>query len=107
MTSLTKKIEQIEKQLEKLKLMVDKNTPVKKSKKVADIEKCKSKYELKTFTVRELKDWIKENKIDARKLAEKRKDELVEFVWKHMKKLSEDSSSEESCSESELSDSDA
>ena len=118
--SISKKIESIEVQLGKLKLLlVDEpkkkpSEPKKKpseSKKKKDkpesIDTCKKKSELEKFTVKELKDWIKEHKIEAKKLSEKRKNDLVKFVWDVLKKSSDSESSESEESEESGSESDS
>jgi site-specific recombinase len=106
--SVTKKIEQIESQLGKLKLLLVTSQKEKADKKVvqrkrkdkpASIEECAKKSDLKKFTIKELKKWITDNKIDTKKLSQKHKDDIVALVWKHLKNSSEsdtDSSSEDS-----------
>ena len=109
--SILKRLEKIEADLAGLKLDIKKSgksekptkkESSKKSKKPVSITKCKSKSELSKFTVKELKDWVKENKVDSKKLAEKLKTELVNLVWKNLKKSAD--SSETSSSESDSSD---
>jgi hypothetical protein len=102
MSSVSKKIEKIEKLLNELKLAVENKSEKKivnrKPKdKPASITECKTKSEVKKFTVKELKQFVKESGIDIKKLSEKHKDDLVKVVWK---KLKSDSSSEESDSDS-------
>ena len=80
MSDLTvyKQIEKIEKLLSKLKLVIEKKVvPVKPN----SISKCKSKSDLEKFTTTELKAWIKENKIDIKKLSEKHKANFIKLVW--------------------------
>ena len=117
MSSITKKIEQIENQLAKLKLMLEaKNTKSeersdlrlveKKTKKnLGFISDCKKKSELEKFTVKDLKAFIKENKIDIKKITEKHKIDLVKIIWKTIKK-SLKSEDESETSENSSSDSD-
>ena len=119
--SISKKIESIEVQLGKLKLLLVDEPKTKKpsepkkkpseSKKKKDkpesIDTCKKKSELEKFTVKELKDWIKEHKIEAKKLSEKRKNDLVKFVWDVLKKSSDSESSESEESEESGSESDS
>ena len=117
-SSVLKKIESIETQLGKLKLELTvldekpkktkKSEPKKKKDKPESIDTCKNKSELSKFTIKELKQWIKENKIEAKKLSEKHKEDLVKFVWQNLKNSPETESSEsensDSESDSELSD---
>jgi hypothetical protein len=112
--AISKKIESIEVQLGKLKLLlVDEpkakkpSEPKKKKDKPESIDTCKKKSELEKFTVKELKDWIKEHKIEAKKLSEKRKNDLVKFVWDVLKKSSDSESSESEESEESGSESDS
>ena len=111
--AVSKKIEQIELQLGKLKLMLTAK-PAVKSKSVSErkrkdkpesIEKCKKKAELEKFTVSELKEWAKNNGVDLKKLAKKHKEDYVKLVWKKLKET--ESSSEESSSSSSSSSSDS
>ena len=109
--SILKRLQKIEDDLADLKIdlkksiKLEKKPSCKKPTKPASITKCKSKSELAKFTVKELKDWVKENKIDAKKLAEKLKTELINLVWKNIKK-SADSSDSDSGSSDDSSDSD-
>jgi len=107
--SINKKIDQIENQLSKLKLLVNTqkkqekkkpSEPKKKKDKPESIESCKKKSELEKFTVKELKDWIKENGIDTKKLSKKHKEDFIKLVWKKLNESAE-SSSDESSSESD------
>ena len=107
--ALVKKLEKLEAQLAKLKVEIKekpkKSTKAKKSSKPASIDKCSKKEELAKFTVSELKDWVKANRIDTKKLKEKLKADLVAFVWKNLKKQTE-SESESSDSETDTDSSD-
>ena len=112
MSSISKKIEKIEKQLGELKLLLEKKEDKvvvnrKPKNKPENINTCKTKSELKKFTIKELKQWIKETDIDIKKLSEQLKDDLVKVVWKKIKiKVVEESSSdEESSGSSDNSDS--
>jgi hypothetical protein len=107
--SILKKIESIESQLGKLKIALSNvdepkkkkpSEPKKRKDKPESIDFCKTKTELAKFTIKELKEWIKENKIDAKKLSEKHKEDLVKFVWKIIKNKTESSESESSDSDS-------
>jgi hypothetical protein len=99
-------IKRIEAQLAKLKLQLEdkpskkttkkENPKPKKSSKPKSIDHCKNKEELTKFTVAELKDWIKSNGVEIKKLYEKHKDDLVRLVWKKIKSGSVSGSSESS-----------
>ena len=109
--SILKRLQKIEDDLAGLKIDLKKSIKTETSstkkqscKKPASITKCKSKSELAKFTVKELKDWVKENKIDAKKLAEKLKTELINLVWKNIKKSADSSDSDTSDSGSSDSD---
>ena len=86
-SSIARKIERMERQLSEIKLMLTKTEKAekKKSSKPMSISDCKSKSDLKKFTVKELKDWIKGNGVSSKKLSEKIKDELIKLVWKKLK----------------------
>ena len=111
--AVSKKIEQIELQLGKLKLMLTAKPAVKsksesqrkRKDKPESIEKCKKKADLEKFTVSELKEWAKNNGVDLKKLAKKHKEDYVKLVWKKLKET--ESSSEESSSSSSSSSSDS
>ena len=114
--SILKRLQKIEDDLADLKIDLKKSIKTetsstkkqscKKPTKPASITKCKSKSELAKFTVKELKDWVKENKIDAKKLAEKLKTELINLVWKNIKKSADSSDENSDTSDSGSSDSD-
>jgi hypothetical protein len=109
--AVSKKIEQIELQLGKLKLMLTAKSSGKsgmqrkRKDKPESIEKCKKKADLEKFTVSELKEWAKNNGVDLKKLAKKHKEDYVKLVWKKLKET--ESSSEESSSSSSSSSSDS
>jgi hypothetical protein len=109
--AVSKKIEQIESQLGKLKLMltaksagksksVSERAQRKRKDKPESIESCKKKAELEKFTVAELKEWVKKNGVDVKKLAKKHKEDYVKLVWKNLKSSANESSSDESSSDS-------
>jgi len=107
MSSASAAIKRIETQLAKLKLQLE-DKPAKKTTKKAteskpkksskpkSIDHCKNKEELTKFTVAELKDWIKSNGVETKKLYEKHKKDLVKLVWKKIKSGSVSGSSESS-----------
>ena len=88
MSSIADRISKLQKELELLKFEVKKEKEYKKPK---NIEDCKSKDELKKFTVIELKEWLKKKKINVKKITEKHKDDFVKIVWEN---ISEDYESE-------------
>jgi hypothetical protein len=103
-------IKKLEAQLAKLKVEANKNksskpkTERKRKDKPKSIDSCKSKDELAKFTIAELKDWIKSNRVETKKLYEKHKADLVALVWKKIKSCSDsgcDESEDESDDESE------
>lgn len=131
-SAVYKKIEKIEKMLSNLKLVLEKKDALVKSKKSKksesvkskksesiskskskpeSISKCKSKSDLEKFTIKELKVWIKENKIDTKKLSEKHKADFIKLVWDTIMNSriveSECDSSDSSSSDSDSSDSDS
>ena len=109
-------IKKLEAQLAKLKLQLASKenkspkpkTERKRKDKPKSIDSCKSKGELSKFTIAELKDWIKSNRVETKKLYEKHKADLVNLVWKKIKSCSgsecdesEDDSEDETDSETE------
>ena len=102
-------IKKLEAQLAKLKLEVGKGkdkspkakTERKRKDKPKSIESCKSKDELTKFTIAELKDWIKSNRVETKKLYEKHKADLVALVWKKIKSCSDSGCDASSESDSE------
>jgi hypothetical protein len=108
MSSAAAAIKRIEAQLAKLKLQLEDKPSKKTTKKAAtkpkpkksskpkSIDHCKNKEELTKFTVAELKDWIKSNGVETKKLYEKHKEDLVNLVWKKIKSGSVSGSSESS-----------
>ncbi len=116
LASMSKRIEQIENHLEKLKLMISESELKKINEKPAKakqakpkpakerpltIADCVKKADLSKFTVNELKAFIKENEIDIKNLSKKRKEDIVNEVWKKLKLIAK---SQESESESESDD---
>jgi hypothetical protein len=111
--AVSKKIEQIELQLGKLKLMLTAKSSGKsgmqrkRKDKPESIEKCKKKSDLEKFTVAELKEWAKENGVDLKSLKEKHKEDYVKLVWKKLKASASESSESSSGSDSGSSSSDS
>ena len=58
-------------------------TKSKKPEKV-EIDDCTNKKQLMKFTVSELKDYIKQQKIGVKKLTEKHKADFVKIVWEYI-----------------------
>ena len=100
---IVSRITKMEKELSALKSSLnnveDKLTKVKKPKKIDD---CESIEELKKFSVTELKEWLKKNKINVKKVSEKHKDDFVKIVWQEISNEYESDYSED---ESEVNDS--
>ena len=110
--AVAKKIEQIETQLGKLKMMLteksagkSKTLARKRKDKPETIEKCTKKSDLEKFTVKELKEWVKSNGVDTKKLTKKHKEDFVKLVWKKLKETEASSSDESSSDSSESSSS--
>ena len=104
--STTSAIKKLEAQLSKLKLELKNRKPKaerKRKDKPKSIEDCTSKEDLAKFTIKELKDWIKSNGVETKKLYQKHKEDLVKLVWKKVKSCSdsESESDEDDDSESE------
>lgn len=95
--STVARITKIEKELNALKMelnKIEKKSNIKKPKKIED---CESIEQLKKFSVTELKEWLKKKKINVKKVSEKHKEDFVKIVWKNIsEEYSDDSGSEES-----------
>jgi len=100
MSSTKKKIAALEKMIKILKIKDQ------KPKKISD---CTTKEELKYFTVKELTEYIKKNKINVKKINEKHKKDFIKIVWEYLDTDSEydSDSSTSDYSESDSSDSDS
>ena len=107
-------IKKLEAQLAKLKVQLASKeskspkakTERKRKDKPKSIDSCKSKAELSKFTIAELKDWIKSNGVETKKLYEKHKADLVALVWKKVKSCSGSECDEESSESDSETDSD-
>ena len=104
------KISKLEKELAQIKLEIgkggkstkgDKTTKGAKTAKPKDIDYCESKEELNKFSLSELKEYIKTNKINVKKITEKHKADFVEIVWKYINENSDDSDDSKEESEEE------
>ena len=106
-------IKKIEAQLAKLKLQLasKENKKPKAERKRKDkpdsIDSCTSKTDLEKFTIKELKDWIKSNGVETKKLYEKHKKDLVNLVWKKVKSCSDSECDDESSESDSETDSDS
>ena len=88
------RLEKLEKQIKSLKVELTKESGNKKPKKIED---CKSRDQLKKyFTVSELKEWLKTNKINVKKVTEKHKDDFVNIVWENISNEYETESDDQS-----------
>ena len=97
-------IKKLEAQLAKLKLELKNRKPKaerKRKDKPKSIDDCTSKEDLAKFTIKELKDWIKSNGVETKKLYEKHKADLVNLVWKKVKSCSGSECDDESETDSE------
>jgi len=96
------RITKMEKELSDLKMELnkveEKNTRVKKPKKIDD---CESIEEVKKFSVTELKEWLKKNEINVKKVSEKHKEDFVKIVWKNISEEYSDEEEEQEDEESE------
>ncbi len=101
MSTVSKKINAIEKTLEALKKLV-----LKKESKPKSIDECTSKKQLMMFTVSELRKWLKQNGIDTDKADKRYKKNLIKKIWEYLESES-DSSDSDSDSDSSDSDSDS
>jgi hypothetical protein len=87
-SSVLARLSKLEKLIKDLK--VDYSEPNKSSRpmkinKPTKIEDCKNKNELnKYFTVTELKEWLKKNKIIVKKVTDKLKEDFVKIVWENI-----------------------
>ena len=89
--SFASKIAKLEKELNELKVSLKKN--VKKPKYIDD---CETKEQLELFTIDELKNWLKKNEINIKKVTEKHKSDFVEIVWENISDEYDSDYSEES-----------
>ena len=103
MSSIADRTSNLEKELKLLKLEVKKELKLelKKEKKPKNIEDCKSKDDLKKFTIKELKEWLKKKEINIKKITEKHKNDFVNIVWKNISEHQESSSDESESSDSD------
>lgn len=94
MSSVSAIIAKLEKQLKALKVStkkVDKKVEKKNKGKISDVSK---KTDLKKFTVVELKEFIKKNKIATKKTDKLHKEDWINLIWNNIKNNSSDESEE-------------
>jgi hypothetical protein len=89
---ISSSISKLQKELDNLKKKLDIPKPDK-------IEDCKSIKQVEQFTLKEIKDFLKKNKIKVKKIDEKYKDDFVKIAWEN---ISNDYNSDYSNEESEL-----
>ena len=111
MSSVSAIIAKLEKQLKALKVSTkiakkNEKKPEKKSNKKGKISEVNKKEDLKKFTVVELKEFIKKNKIVTKKTDKLHKEDWINLIWNNIKSESEsdDSTEDESGSSSDNSD---
>ena len=105
MSTVSKKINAIEKTLEALKKLI-----IEKESKPKSIDECTSKKQLMHFTTDQLKKWLKKNGISMDKTDKRYKKDLIKTIWEYLEEEEESSESEsdsDSDSDSDSSDSDS
>ncbi len=112
MSSIASRIAKLEKELNKLKVELEKentSSSDKKKTKPKKIEDCTRKDQIEKFTVAELKEFIKKKKLDSKNASYK--EDFVKVVLKYVKTLNKEEeeisssdSSEEEDDEEEISD---
>ena len=92
MSSTASRIAKLEKELNKLKVELEKqessDSSDKKEKKSKKIVDCTSKSQIDKFTVAELKDFIKKKKLDSKNASIK--EDFVKIVFKYVKTLNKE-----------------
>jgi hypothetical protein len=110
--TIAARISKLEKELESLKVELNKenkdqkdqkNKGIKKPKKIDD---CESIEQVKKFTTIELKEWLNKNKINVKKVTEKHKDDFVKIVWENISSEYESEYSDEDESDGDEDESD-
>lgn len=103
-STIASRISKLEKELESLKVELNKENNDQKnkgSKKPKKIDDCESIEQVKKFSVTELKEWLKKKKINVKKVSEKHKEDFVKIVWQEISEEYEsDYSNDESGDES-------
>ena len=90
MSSVSAIIAKLEKQLKALKVSTkiakkNEKKPEKKSNKKGKISEVNKKEDLKKFTVVELKEFIKKNKIVTKKTDKLHKEDWINLIWNNIK----------------------
>ena len=98
MSSISKKINAIEKTLEALKKLI-----IEKDSKPKSIDECTSKKQLMQFSTDQLKKWLKKNGISIDDTDKRYKKNLIKKIWEYL----EEESDSDSESETDSSDSDS
>jgi hypothetical protein len=98
MSSVSKKINAIEKTLEALKKLI-----IEKDSKPKSIDECTSKKQLMQFSTDQLKKWLKKNGISIDDTDKRYKKNLIKKIWEFL----EEESDSDSESETDSSDSDS
>ena len=110
MSSVSAIIAKLEKQLKALKVSTkiakkNEKKSEKKSNKKGKISEVNKKEDLKKFTVVELKEFIKKNKIATKKTDKLHKEDWINLIWNNIKSdSSNDESTEDESGESDNSD---
>ena len=100
--NIAARISKLEKELESLKVELNKENNVNKGvKKPKKIDDCESIEQVNKFTTVELKEWLNKKKINVKKVAEKHKDDFVKIVWENISSEYESDYSDEE-SESDI-----
>jgi hypothetical protein len=82
--TIAARISKLEKEIDSLKIEFSKDHKDKGTKKPKNIDDCESIEQVKKFTTVELKEWLKKNKINVKKITEKHKDDFVKIVWQEI-----------------------
>ena len=92
MSSIASRIAKLEKELNKLKVELEKqessDSSEKKEKKPKNIVDCTSKSQIEKFTVSDLKEFIKKKKLDSKNASIK--EDFVKIVFKYVKTLNKE-----------------
>ncbi len=86
-TKLASEISMLKKKMEKLEAKFDKmanKTAVSQKKKKSGINGSKSKKDLEEYTLPELKEFIKKNKIDTSKMKANIKKNYINLIWEYL-----------------------
>jgi hypothetical protein len=102
---LNKVLAALQKEMDNLKVEIkneEKKAMKVSTKRPINIEDCTCIEQLKNhFTVNELKVWLKQNKINVKKIKEKHKEDFVKIVWENISDEYESDYSNDTESDSE------